>query len=147
VVKIKTSPNSNVSVTFVDLRGVGALRGLVGDDEHWRKSAACRTADYRLFDPVSSRETAGVHGQPDRVLSAVQVCSGCPVTKECYAVALQTRAFGVWGGVLRRQNNDSVSIVREIVIDPDTGRVALRRTVRHPRTSTENPQDIRSPLT
>lgn len=133
---------------YVPLRGVGELLGLVGDLERWRERAACQTADYALFDPPTTGEASGRHGQPARVLSAVRICAECPVTMECYRAAYQLRMQGVWGGVFRRgDSSNSQAYTSEIVIDPESGEVVTARRVRNPRRVTENVAGVGHPLT
>jgi WhiB family redox-sensing transcriptional regulator len=51
------------------------------------------------------------HGDPDRLFvtgakqrEARTVCRGCPVVKQCLAMALDNRIeFGVWGGMTERE--------------------------------------------
>ena len=49
--------------------------------EDWRKQAACRTADPRLFDEGVPGETP--QEQADRHEQAKAVCAGCPVADPC----------------------------------------------------------------
>jgi len=60
------------------------------DEEDWRESGACRTADTALFFPVSD-DDAG---------PAKAICAVCPVREQCLVFALANREEqGVWGGL------------------------------------------------
>jgi WhiB family redox-sensing transcriptional regulator len=76
-----------MSDTGLDL---AALLAELYDDRHpWRRDAACRTADQRLFFPISAAET-----------DALRFCDGCPVRRECLDFAIRNNEDqGVWGGM------------------------------------------------
>jgi WhiB family redox-sensing transcriptional regulator len=62
----------------------------------WRDRARCRDVDPELFFPVGTTGPALFQEQ-----SAKEVCSLCPVAKECLTWALSQRRemAGIWGGV------------------------------------------------
>ena len=72
----------------------------------WRDKAACLTADPELFFPVGTTGYALL-----QIARAKEVCSQCPVHRDCLDYALETNQdSGIWGGtseeerrVLRRQ--------------------------------------------
>jgi WhiB family redox-sensing transcriptional regulator len=60
----------------------------------WRRNAACRHSDVRLFFP------GRVSGAPRGVEAAKAVCRSCPVREECLHFAQTTNQLdGVWGGL------------------------------------------------
>ncbi|HEY7704062.1 MAG TPA: WhiB family transcriptional regulator [Acidimicrobiia bacterium] len=67
-----------------------------GDDpaapEQWRLRARCRDSEPATFFNFSD--------DPAAPLAAKEICSLCPVRRECLAYALMTRQpYGVWGGM------------------------------------------------
>ena len=68
-------------------------------DQHWRSSAACRSADPDLFFPISSSGPS--MGQ---VAEAKAICARCRVRRECLTFALRThQVHGVWGGLSEQE--------------------------------------------
>jgi WhiB family redox-sensing transcriptional regulator len=64
-------------------------------DDEWRDHALCRDTDPSLFFPVGTTGLALV-----QIEHAKQVCSQCPVTRECLDFALATNQdSGIWGGL------------------------------------------------
>jgi hypothetical protein len=62
-------------------------------DPEWRIRAACRSHDPEDWFPRP--------GQQARTYRALVVCASCPVTAQCAALALRTKAKdGIWAGVL-----------------------------------------------
>jgi WhiB family redox-sensing transcriptional regulator len=60
----------------------------------WRMAGACATADPNLFFPAGRG-----HLTARQVRTAIQICAGCPVRRECLEYAVTTReAHGIWGG-------------------------------------------------
>lgn len=58
----------------------------------WKDEAACRGYDTNLFfekyeDDVTLRP------------AIESVCASCPVAKECFAVGVSQKEWGVWGGI------------------------------------------------
>jgi WhiB family redox-sensing transcriptional regulator len=63
------------------------------DERPWASHASCRFADPELF--FSDEGDAGY---------ALRICAGCPVSEECLAWAVATRAtYGVWGGTTEEE--------------------------------------------
>ena len=66
-------------------------------DWDWQAQAACRgrdTADF--YHPDNERGPS----RSRRERNAKQVCSGCPVVRQCLRWALSAREpYGVWGGL------------------------------------------------
>ena len=59
-------------------------------DTSWRKLAACRTADPRLFDAEREADAQ----------AAIKICGGCEVRARCALTAALIKVeSGVWGGV------------------------------------------------
>jgi hypothetical protein len=59
----------------------------------WVVEAACAGSDPTDFlDPPD----------PETLAIVRRVCAGCPVLLECDSYAITARAWGVWGGQLRR---------------------------------------------
>jgi WhiB family transcriptional regulator, redox-sensing transcriptional regulator len=68
-------------------------------DQHWRSSAACRSADPDLFFPISSSGPSTA-----QVAEAKAICAGCPVRRECLEFALRRhQVHGVWGGLSEQE--------------------------------------------
>jgi WhiB family transcriptional regulator, redox-sensing transcriptional regulator len=63
----------------------------------WQFEGACRDADEALFfHPEGERGAA----RRLRDARARQICSACPVLRECREQSLQVREpYGVWGGL------------------------------------------------
>ena len=60
----------------------------------WRMAGACATADPNLFFPAG-------HGNltAKQVRTAIQICAGCQVQRQCLEFAVTTReSYGIWGG-------------------------------------------------
>lgn len=58
----------------------------------WKESAACKDYDWNLFFDKYEEET--------NLRPAIdKVCSGCPVARQCFAVGISQKEWGVWGGV------------------------------------------------
>jgi WhiB family redox-sensing transcriptional regulator len=74
--------------------------------DRWRHEASCRSVDPDLFFPVGTTGMA-----LEQIESAKEVCTLCPVNRQCLEYALTTNQdSGIWGGtsederrVLRRQ--------------------------------------------
>jgi WhiB family redox-sensing transcriptional regulator len=62
--------------------------------------AACRGLDVELF---FSYETERGSVERQHRAQAIQVCSGCPVRRECLDYAMRTEPtdlrYGIWGGL------------------------------------------------
>jgi WhiB family transcriptional regulator, redox-sensing transcriptional regulator len=73
----------------------------VSDRLAWQADAACRAADPADFFPDGPENAPPVAAQIER---AKQVCSACPVRRECLEYAMRTRApHGVWGGTTEEE--------------------------------------------
>lgn len=60
----------------------------------WWKRAACQGMDFNLFFPNGSQPPAQ---------EALAACQRCPVTAECYEVAVYFKADGVWAGLTEEE--------------------------------------------
>jgi len=64
----------------------------------WDLRAACRGPNWMLFFPPTGSESAIKHEA--RESAAKQICSQCPVRRECLEHALQVpERYGIWGGL------------------------------------------------
>jgi WhiB family redox-sensing transcriptional regulator len=67
---------------------------VTANDENWRSSGACRSADPDLFFPISSQGPAD-----KQIARAKMICAGCRVRQECLDFALtHDQTYGIWGG-------------------------------------------------
>jgi Transcription factor WhiB len=58
----------------------------------WKDQGACVGYDTNLFfDKYEENETL----RP----AIDKVCSGCPVARDCFAVGVSQKEWGVWGGI------------------------------------------------
>jgi WhiB family transcriptional regulator, redox-sensing transcriptional regulator len=60
---------------------------------HWRSRGACAGEDPEMFFPS--------HGDPGA--EAREVCSRCPVRRDCLDYAMEVDEFGIWGGLDQRE--------------------------------------------
>ena len=68
-------------------------------DQGWRRLAACRDADPELFFPVSASGPS-----LDQITQAKEICTDCPVRRQCLVFALNTRQnHGIWGGMTEEE--------------------------------------------
>jgi hypothetical protein len=68
----------------------------------WKDDAACLGLDTNLFFDKYEEDPL--------IREAVDsICSGCPVAKQCFAVGISGKEWGVWGGIFL----DTGSISRE----------------------------------
>ena len=67
--------------------------GEVGLDNHkWKDESACLGYDTNFFFDK--------YEEDERFRPAIEkVCGGCPVAKQCFAVGVSQKAWGVWGGI------------------------------------------------
>jgi hypothetical protein len=58
----------------------------------WKDEAACRGYDTNLFFEKY---------EDDSTLRPVieKICASCPVAKQCFAVGVSQKEWGVWGGI------------------------------------------------
>ena len=60
--------------------------------DDWKKSASCKDYEVNLFfDDYEENESL----RP----AIDKVCSECPVAKQCFAVGVSQKEWGVWGGI------------------------------------------------
>jgi hypothetical protein len=60
--------------------------------QEWVKRAACQNFDVELFFDKYEEDLA--------LRPAIdKLCSECPVARQCFAVGVSQKAYGVWGGV------------------------------------------------
>lgn len=62
------------------------------DKNAWKDRSACKNYDVNLFFD-KYEEDAELRSQID------SICSGCPVARQCFAVGISQKEYGVWGGV------------------------------------------------
>ncbi len=58
----------------------------------WKEAASCKDYDWNLFFDKYEEDTL-LRGAID------QLCSECPVARQCFAVGVSQKEWGVWGGV------------------------------------------------
>ncbi|MGI9120536.1 MAG: WhiB family transcriptional regulator [Acidimicrobiales bacterium] len=78
--------------------GLDLLLDAVRGRPPWMPRAACRDHPDIDFCPSSPRR-----GIPADVSPALAICTGCPVTAQCLAHAVEHGELGVWGGTTERQ--------------------------------------------
>ena len=62
------------------------------DQHEWKDNAACKGYDTNLFFDIYEEE-------PQHRPAIDAVCAGCPVARQCFAVGVSQKDWGVWGGV------------------------------------------------
>lgn len=62
------------------------------DKNAWKDDASCRDYDTNLFFDKYEEE---VQHRP----AIENLCSGCPVARQCFAVGISQKEWGVWGGI------------------------------------------------
>ena len=62
------------------------------DNQDWKQSGSCLNYDTNLFfDEYEENE---------QIRPAIdKLCSACPVARECFAVGISQKEWGVWGGI------------------------------------------------
>lgn len=60
--------------------------------QEWKKHAACKDYDWNLFFDTYE-ENVQLRPAIDKL------CFDCPVLKQCFAVGISQKEWGVWGGV------------------------------------------------
>ena len=58
----------------------------------WKDEASCQGYDTNLFFE-KYEDDASLRPAVDKI------CSQCPVAKECFAVGVSQKEWGVWGGI------------------------------------------------
>jgi hypothetical protein len=66
----------------------------------WKDSASCFEYDTNLFFEKYEEEV-------DLRLAIDVLCAGCPVKKQCFAVGVSQKEWGVWGGIFLENGNIS----------------------------------------
>jgi signal transduction histidine kinase len=59
---------------------------------NWKEQASCKDYDWNLFFDKYEEDVL-LRGAIDKL------CSECPVAKQCFAVGVSQKEWGVWGGV------------------------------------------------
>ena len=62
------------------------------DRQEWKDSASCKDYDVNLFFDVYE-ETENLRPAIDKL------CSECPIARQCFAVGVSQKEWGVWGGI------------------------------------------------
>lgn len=58
----------------------------------WKDQGSCVNYDVNLFFDV--------YEENENIRPAIDdLCSKCPVAKECFANAISSKEYGVWGGI------------------------------------------------
>lgn len=109
--------------TFPDYWTITPRRDLVhilGLHETWRRDAACRDADPKLFDAAGPREYGGQHslGYPVRAREAAAYCRRCPVIAPCGVFADELNTEGFWAGMWRRRRSAGSRVTDKIPVPP-----------------------------
>lgn len=60
--------------------------------QRWKEAASCKDYDWNLFFDKYEEDVL-LRGAID------QLCSTCPVARQCFAVGVSQKEWGVWGGV------------------------------------------------
>jgi len=61
-------------------------------NQEWKDDASCLEYDWNLFFDKYEEDTA--------LRPAIdKLCSECPVARQCFAVGVSQKEWGVWGGV------------------------------------------------
>jgi hypothetical protein len=62
------------------------------DKHSWKKEGACQNSDTEIF---FDRYEEDVDLRP----KVESLCAGCPVARQCFAVGVSQKEWGVWGGI------------------------------------------------
>jgi len=60
----------------------------------WKEKAACLGWDTNFFFDKYEEDETGTFRQ-----SIDNLCKGCPVARQCFAVGISQKEWGIWGGV------------------------------------------------
>jgi hypothetical protein len=60
--------------------------------DKWKENASCLKFDTNLFFDNYEED---LEIRPD----IDEMCSGCPVARQCFAIGVSQKAWGVWGGI------------------------------------------------
>lgn len=58
----------------------------------WKDDASCLGLETNIFFEKYEEN-------PELRLAIDSICSSCPVAKQCFAVGVSSKEWGVWGGV------------------------------------------------
>ena len=58
----------------------------------WKNQGDCRGMDTELFFDKYEED-------PELRPEIDEICAGCPVMKQCFAVGISNKGWGVWGGI------------------------------------------------
>jgi hypothetical protein len=58
----------------------------------WKDSASCKDYDVNLFFDIYEEEES-------KRPAVSSICAGCPVARQCFAVGVSQKEWGVWGGI------------------------------------------------
>lgn len=62
------------------------------DKHSWKEQASCLGYDTNFFFDK--------YEEDEQLRPAIdKLCSGCPVRKECFAIGVSQKEWGVWGGI------------------------------------------------
>ena len=60
--------------------------------DRWKDDASCKDYDVNLFFDK--------YEEDENLRPAIDnICAGCPVAKQCFAVGISQKETGVWGGI------------------------------------------------
>jgi hypothetical protein len=62
------------------------------EKHEWKDSASCKDYDVNIF---FDKYEESLELRP----AVESVCRGCPVARQCFAVGVSQKEWGVWGGV------------------------------------------------
>lgn len=62
------------------------------EQHNWKYNASCKDYDWNLFFDKYEEDT-------DLRPAIDKLCSECPVRKQCFAVGVSQKEWGVWGGI------------------------------------------------
>lgn len=64
------------------------------EKHRWKEQSACLGWDTNFFFDKYEEDEEGSFRQ-----SIDNLCKGCPVARQCFAVGISQKEWGVWGGV------------------------------------------------
>lgn len=70
------------------------------DKHKWKEQAACKDFEVNLFFDK--------YEEDENLRPAIQeLCARCPVARQCFAVGVSQKEWGVWGGIYLENGNVS----------------------------------------
>ena len=60
--------------------------------DKWKDKASCAKFDTNLFFDDYEED-------PELRADIDDMCSGCPVARQCFAIGVSQKSWGVWGGI------------------------------------------------